>query len=60
MLEAIEADHYDQLPGGVFARAFVRQYAALLGLDGDDLAAQVQRSIEPAGPAKVPNGPGRP
>lgn len=47
MLDAIEADHYEQLPGSIFAKAFVRQYAALLGLDGDALAAQVQRSIEP-------------
>ena len=47
MLDAIEADHYDQLPGAMFARAFVRQYAGLLGLDGDALAAQVTRSIEP-------------
>jgi cytoskeleton protein RodZ len=47
MLDAIEADKYDQLPGSIFAKAFVRQYAALLGLDGDALAAQVQRSIEP-------------
>jgi cytoskeleton protein RodZ len=48
MLDAIEADHYDQLPGSIFARAFVRQYAALLGLDGEALAAQVQRSIQPS------------
>ena len=36
---------YEQLPGGVFAKAFVRQYAALLGLDGEELAAQVQQAL---------------
>ncbi len=47
LLEAIEADQYERLPGGVFARSFVRQYAGLLGLDADNLSAQVQHSIEP-------------
>jgi len=32
-LQAIEDDQLDQLPGGIFPRAFVRQYAAYLGLD---------------------------
>ena len=30
-LEAIENDQFDKLPGGVFAKSFVRQYARLLG-----------------------------
>src|SRR5262245_1814224 len=47
MLDAIESDQYERLPGGVFAKAFVRQYAKLLGLDGEDLAGQVQRAMEP-------------
>ena len=32
-LQAIESDQYDKLPGGIFAKSFVRQYARLLGLD---------------------------
>jgi cytoskeleton protein RodZ len=32
-LQAIEQDRVDVLPGGVFARAFVRQYATFVGLD---------------------------
>jgi len=51
-LEAIEGEEFDKLPGGVFARAFVRQYASLLGLNGDELAAQLQPALEP--PAAVP------
>ena len=56
LLEAIEADQYDRLPGGVFAKAFVRQYASVLGLDGDELAKQVQEVIEPAPLFSEPNG----
>jgi cytoskeleton protein RodZ len=50
LLDAIEADQYGRLPGGVFAKSFVRQYGALLGLDGEELATQVQRAIEPQVP----------
>jgi cytoskeleton protein RodZ len=38
-LQAIEQDRLDVLPGGMFPRAFVRQYAAYLGLEPDRLAA---------------------
>lgn len=51
-LEAIEDDQFDKLPGGVFAKSFVRQYARLLGLDEEELATEVQRVIEP--PFAVP------
>jgi len=50
LLDAIESDQYDRLPGGVFAKAFVRQYAQLVGLDAEDLATKVQRAIEPPVP----------
>ena len=33
LLEAIEAERFDKLPGGVFVKSFVRQYARLLELD---------------------------
>jgi cytoskeleton protein RodZ len=46
-LEAIEDERFDKLPAGVFARSFVRQYARLLELDEEELAAQVQRAVEP-------------
>jgi len=59
-LEAIESEKFDQLPGGVFAKSFVRQYATVLGLDAEDLSMQVERLLAPppvetapeAGPAK--------
>jgi cytoskeleton protein RodZ len=47
-LEAIEDDRFDRLPAGVFAKSFVRQYANLLGLDAEELVAELQRTIEPA------------
>src|SRR5215472_10997058 len=46
-LAAIEDERFDRLPAGVFAKSFVRQYARLLGLDDDELAAEVQRAIQP-------------
>ena len=52
-LEAIEDEQFDKLPGGVFAKSFVRQYARMLGLDEDELAAEVQRAIDP--PSAVPH-----
>ncbi|SPE32513.1 Transcriptional regulator, XRE family [Candidatus Sulfopaludibacter sp. SbA6] len=52
-LEAIEEEQFDKLPGVVFAKSFVRQYARLLGLDEDELAAEVQRAIDP--PSAVPH-----
>ena len=46
-LEAIEQERFEQPAGGVFAKSFVRQYARYLGLDEDDVAAAVQRILEP-------------
>jgi cytoskeletal protein RodZ len=43
MLKAIEMDDFEQLPGRVFAKNFVRQYAQVLGLDADALVAQFDR-----------------
>lgn len=57
-LEAIEDERFDRLPAAVFAKSFVRQYAGLLGLDQDDLAAELQRSMEPPAPAARPTSLG--
>ena len=48
LLQAIENDQYDKLPGGVFARSFVRQYARLLGLDEEEIAGRMQQAMGPA------------
>src|SRR5579863_7448456 len=39
-LEAIEKGQWDQLPGGVFNRGFIRSIARFLGLDEDSLVAE--------------------
>lgn len=53
LLEAIEAEEFEKLPGTIFAKNFVRQYARLLGLDEDEMAAEVQRVLQP--PPELPN-----
>jgi cytoskeleton protein RodZ len=35
MLQAIEADRFDQLPEGMFRNAFIKTYAKQIGLDGE-------------------------
>jgi cytoskeletal protein RodZ len=40
MLDAIETERFERLPGGVFNAAFVRQYARYLGLDEDRTVAE--------------------
>jgi cytoskeleton protein RodZ len=52
-LQAIEEERFDRLPAGVFAKSFVRQYAGLLGLDPDDLAAEVQQVLAPPAPVET-------
>jgi len=41
-VDALEADAYDRLPGPVFVRGFVRNYARLLDLDADVLVGKVE------------------
>jgi cytoskeletal protein RodZ len=43
MLEAIEADDLEKLPGSFFTRSFVRQYARALGLDEDEFEPELKR-----------------
>jgi cytoskeleton protein RodZ len=54
-LDAMEQDEFGKLPGGVFTKSFVRQYATLLGLDAEELVAAVRQVIEPT--PEVPEAP---
>jgi cytoskeletal protein RodZ len=36
MLQAIEQEHFDQLPGGVFNKGFIRAYAKHVGLNDEE------------------------
>lgn len=39
MLRALEEEHFDQLPGGIFNKGFIRAYARCLGIDEDQAVA---------------------
>jgi cytoskeleton protein RodZ len=39
MLRALEEEHFDQLPGGIFNKGFIRAYARCLGMDEDQAVA---------------------
>lgn len=43
LLEAIEAGRFEKLPGGVFRRSFVLQYARALNLDPEEIAAELNQ-----------------
>ena len=70
MLRAIEEEHFDQLPGGVFNKGFIRAYAKHLALDPEEAvtdylaclrqaqidAQQVWEPPVPAKPASTKSG----
>ena len=41
-LQALEAEQFSKLPGGIFTRSFIRAYAKYLGLDEDKVMAEFQ------------------
>lgn len=47
-VEALEADDYRRLPGAVFVRGFIRNYARLVKLDAAPLLAGAERQLPPA------------
>ena len=47
-VEAMEAGDYQRLPGPVFARGFIRNYARLVKLDPGVLLASAERQLLPA------------
>jgi cytoskeletal protein RodZ len=58
-LDALEQDRLDVLPGGLFKRAFVRQYANYLGLDAERYVDQFVAAHPGQGeaPARKPAAP---
>ena len=40
LLQALEEDHFELLPGGIFNKGFIRAYAQHLGLDEDRVIAE--------------------
>ena len=56
-LQALESDRVDVLPGGIFRRTFVRQYAKHLGLDAEKLVAEFVYAHGCEEPAFFPRAP---
>ena len=58
MLRALEDEHFDELPGGVFNKGFVRAYARHIGLDEEqaitDYLDATNQNLTAATPASVP------
>jgi cytoskeletal protein RodZ len=60
-LQALEDGRTDVLPGGLFPRAFVKQYALFLGLDAERTVAEfVEQHGEPTPERMVPPAPSGP
>lgn len=53
-LAAIEEDRFDQLPGGIFNKGFVRAYARHLGMDENQAIADFVAATEPVLPEPPP------
>jgi len=50
MLQALEEDKFNQLPGGIFNKGFVRAYARFVGIDEDQTVADYLQASGDAAP----------
>ena len=57
MLQALEEDKFNQLPGGIFNKGFVRAYSRCVGLDEDQTVAEYLQASGDAPPLE-PNPEG--
>ena len=57
-IEALESGRYDQLPGPIFVRGFIRNYARLLKLDPEDFLHEAAGNLQHA--ASRPEAPPSP
>ena len=55
MLQRIEDDRLDELPGDVFARGFLKSYAQVVGLDADEVLERFASEVE-ADAEEAPSG----
>ena len=53
MLQALEEDRFNQLPGGIFNKGFVRAYARFVGLDEDQMVADYLEASGDAPPVST-------
>lgn len=47
-LQALEAEEFSKLPGGIFTRSFIRAYARYLGLDEETVLGEYQAVAPPS------------
>lgn len=60
-VERLESDQFDELPGEVFVRGFMRSYARAVGIDADDVLARYTASRRVAWVTPLPiSSPTRP
>lgn len=60
-VERLESDQFDELPGEVFVRGFMKSYARAVGLDSDDVLARYTASRRVAWVTPLPiSSPTRP
>jgi len=52
-LQALEAEEFSKLPGGIFTRSFIRAYAKYLGLDEETVIGEYQAVAPPSGDADL-------
>jgi cytoskeleton protein RodZ len=57
MLRALEEEHFDQLPGGIFNKGFIRAYARCVGLDEEQAIADYLAAINPPGKPEIADQP---
>jgi cytoskeleton protein RodZ len=56
MLQALEEDKFNQLPGGIFNKGFVRAYSRFVGLDEDQTVADYLQASGDAPPVSTEPG----
>jgi cytoskeleton protein RodZ len=57
MLQALEEDKFNQLPGGIFNKGFVRAYSRMVGLDEDQTVADYLQASGDAAPLSTEIAP---
>ena len=58
-IESIEKGDYDKLPGNVYTKGFIKNYANFLKLDGDALSRQFMEEIAPPAATVVTESAGQ-
>ena len=61
ILEALEKEEFDKLPGGIFNKGFVRSYAGFLGMNEEQVLKEfIEVAGDPEQPLPDPPAPRRP